>query len=78
MPAMTLCNECGAIVQTGWALAWHMKKHHGPAAREEQDVEAITTETEHDGLLMDQSDDAIDAPFAVAHSTAIRKYFAEL
>ena len=78
MPAMTLCNECGAIVQTGWALAWHMKKHHGPAAREEQDVEAITTETEQDGLLMDQSDDAIDAPFAVAHSTATRKYFAEL
>ena len=67
MPAMTLCNECGAIVQIGFALAWHMKKHHGPAAREEQDVEVISADAEQDGLLMDPSEDAIDAPVAVAH-----------
>ena len=54
-----------------------MHEHHGPAAREERDVEAITSDAEQDGL-MDLSEGTVDAPVAFAHSAATRKYFTEL
>jgi len=51
--------------------------HTTAAAREERDVEVITSDAEQDGL-MDQSEDTVDAPVAVAHSAATRNYFTEL